>query len=106
MAKWFGKIGYNIDTEVEPGVWLPVTEEHEYYGDIMSDRRIRQSSDGVNDNINISHRISIVADPFAIQNCSYVTYAEIMGTKWKVNDVEVQYPRLVLSVGGMYNNGK
>lgn len=106
MAKWFGKIAYSINTEIEPGVWLPVEEEREYYGDIITDRRLRQSSDGVNDNLNISHKISILSDPFVVQNCSNITYVEIMGIKWKVTDIEVQYPRLLLSVGGVYNNGK
>jgi hypothetical protein len=30
-------------------------------------------------------------------------YVEFMGTKWKITNVEVQYPRLILSVGGVYN---
>jgi hypothetical protein len=30
-------------------------------------------------------------------------YVEFMGTKWKITNIEVQYPRLTLSIGGEYN---
>ena len=102
MAKWFGKVGYSITEETEPGIWEETIVEREYYGDMTSDRRKRQNSGEVNDDINLANVISIVADPFAYQNCSNITYVEIMGSKWKVSDVEVQRPRLILTVGGVY----
>lgn len=30
-------------------------------------------------------------------------YAEFGGVKWKVTDVKVQYPRLILTFGGIYH---
>ena len=102
MAKWFGKIGYVVTEETEPGVWEETITEREYFGDMTSDRRKRQNSGEVNDDINLSNVISIVADPFAYQNCSNMAYVEIMGSKWKISDVEVQRPRLILTVGGVY----
>lgn len=102
MAKWFGKVGYSITEETEPGIWEETIVEREYYGDMTSDRRKRQNSGEVNDDINLANVISIVADPFAYQNCSNITYVEIMGSNWKVSDVEVQRPRLILTVGGVY----
>ncbi len=103
MAKWFGKVGYAITEETDPGIWEETIIEKNYYGDITSDRRNRQNSGEVNDNISLSNVISIVADPFAYQNCSHMAYVEIMGTKWKVSNIDVQYPRLILTVGGVYN---
>lgn len=103
MAKWYGKIGYAITEETEPGLWEPKIIERTYYGDIISDLRKRQNSGEVNDNINLSNVISIVADPFVIQNCSLMAYVEIMGAKWKITDVDIQYPRLTLTIGGVYN---
>ena len=103
MGKWFGKIGYAITSETESGIWEPTIVEKEYYGDLTTDRRKRQNSGEVNDNINLANVISIIADPFAIQNCSYMAYVEVMGTRWKISDIEVQYPRLILTVGGVYN---
>ena len=103
MGKWFGKIGYAVTAETEPGLWEDTIVEREYYGDMISDRRKRQTSGEVNDNINLANVISIIADPFAYENCSRMVYAEIMGAKWKITDIEVQYPRLILNIGGVYN---
>lgn len=103
MGKWFGKIGYAVTAETEPGLWEDTIVEREYYGDMISDRRKRQTSGEVNDNINLANVISIIADPFAYENCSSMVYAEIMGAKWKITDIEVQYPRLILTIGGVYN---
>lgn len=103
MSKWFGKIGYAATGETEPGLWEDTIVEREYYGDMISDRRKRQTSGEVNDNINLANVISILADPFAYENCSHMAYAEIMGAKWKITEVEVQYPRLILTIGGVYN---
>ena len=103
MGKWFGKIGYAEQIETEPGIWEERITERSYYGDILSSRWMRQSSDKVNNDINLSNRISIIADPFAVQNCSSMAYVEYVGAKWQISDVEVQYPRLILTVGGVYN---
>ena len=103
MAKYYGAIGYAESKEVEPGRWEEDITVHNYYGDVMRNTRMLQNSDGVIDNINISNQISIVADPFAYKNFHSMRYAEYMGTKWKVTNVEVQYPRLILTLGGVYN---
>lgn len=103
MSKWYGKIGYAVTAETEPGIWEPSIIEKNYFGDMISDRRKRQNSGDGNDNISLANVISILADPFAYQNCSDIAYVEIIGTKWKVSDIEVQYPRLTLTIGGVYN---
>lgn len=103
MSKWFGKVGYAITEETEPGIWEEVIVEREYFGDVTSNRFLRQTTDKVNDNINISNVISIVADPFAYNNCSNMAYIEYMNEKWKVSNIEVQRPRLILTIGGVYN---
>lgn len=103
MAKFYGKIGYAVTTETEPGVWVEQITERSYYGDVIRNVRKLQTSDQVNDDINISNEISIVADPFAYQNFHSMRYVEYMGARWKVQSIEVSYPRLILSVGGVYN---
>ena len=105
MAKWYGLIGFGVTEETDPGsgLWEEIFEERNYYGDLLSNYRKLQNSGGVNDDVNIANKISIVADPFANQNFHSIRYAEFMGAKWKVTDVEVQYPRLILSLGGVYN---
>lgn len=105
MAKWYGNIGYaeTIETPANSGIWVETITDRPYYGDIIRNNRKLQSSGDLNDDVNISNQISIVADPFANQNFHAMRYAEFMGTKWKIRDIEVRYPRLILSLGGIYN---
>ena len=103
MAKWYGKIGYADNVEVEPGVWEDSIVEHSYYGDLNRNTRSLQNSGGINDNINLSNEISIVTDPYASENFYKMRYVEFAGTKWKITNVEVKYPRLILSIGGVWN---
>lgn len=103
MNKWFGKVGYAITSEVRPGVWKDIITEREYFGDVIRYSKQTENSGEVIDNIAVTVSISIVADPFAYNNFHTIKYVEYMGSKWKVKTVDPQYPRLVLSLGGLYN---
>ncbi len=104
MAKFFGVIGFNSESvETTPGVWENQIVERSYYGDIIRNSRRLQGTDKVNDDINISNEISIIADPYANSNFHSMRYVEFMGSKWKVSNVEVQFPRLILTLGGLWN---
>ena len=105
MAKWFGKIGYAETEEISPGVWKEQIVEREYYGDLVRNTRRLQTADKINDDIIVSNELSIVSDPYANQNFHAIRYVEFMGSKWKVSLVEVSYPRLILTLGGLYTNG-
>ena len=102
MAKYYGTIGYAVTEETRPGVWEEKITERTYYGDVLRNVKRSENSENLNDNINISNSLSILADPFAYQNFHAIRYATFMGTKWKVSSVEVQYPRLILTIGGEY----
>lgn len=101
--KWSGIIGYAKPTEIRPGVWKDEIVEKKHYGDVIRNARALQSADKVNDNINITNQISIVANPYANMNFHTMRYIEFMGSKWKITNIEVNYPRLILSLGGVYN---
>ena len=103
MAKWYGVIGYADTVEVEPGIWEEQVTERPYYGELIRNTRRLQTTDKVNDDLTISNQISIVSDPYAINNFHAMKYAVLWGTKWKITSVEVQHPRLILEVGGVYN---
>ena len=104
LMKFYGPIGFTETVETSPGVWEEVLVPHNYYGDVVrNSRRYESSSDKLNDNLNIANEISIIADPFAYQNFHAMRYVEFMGAKWKITTVEVQYPRLILTIGGVYN---
>ena len=104
MAKYFGKVGYAEQVETMPGVWEEKIMERQYFGDVVRNIRKLEPSGEVNDNINVSMEISIVADPYAIQNFHTMRYIEFMGSLWKIYNVEVNYPRLILTIGGLYTN--
>lgn len=104
MAKFYGEIGYVETIETEPGVWVENIIKRNYYGDLIRNTRSLVSSGNVNDNINISNEISILADPYANEHFHSMRYVELMGAKWKITNVEVKYPRLILMIGGLYNN--
>jgi hypothetical protein len=103
MAKFYGPIGYGKSEKTAPGVFKEVITERNYYGDIIRNTRNLQTANQVNDNINVANEISIIADPFANENFHLIRYVKYMGEKWKVTKVEVLYPRLLLTMGGIYN---
>lgn len=104
MAKWHGTVGYIRPVKTSPGVYTNETVERNYYGDIIRNSRgWSTSSEGTNDNLTLNNQISILADSFATENSGFMKYVEIMGAKWKITNIEIQYPRLVLTIGGLYN---
>lgn len=104
MAKFYGLIGYANTVETAPGVYEEQITTKEYYGDLLrNSRKLQTSSDSLNDNINVANEISILADPFANNNFHSMRYVEFMGSKWKITSVDVQFPRLILTIGGVYN---
>lgn len=107
MAKFAGTIGYVETVETEPGIWEEKTTERTYSGDLIKNYGKHENSGGVNDNINISNEISILADPYATEHFFAIRYAKFdmpkLGGAWKVINAEVAYPRIILSIGGVYN---
>lgn len=103
MGKFYGTVGYLTTVETRPGVWTEDIVERNYYGDISKKMSKWQVGEGLNDDKTYSAEISIVADAFAYENFSNIKYIEFMGAKWKVNSIEIQRPRLILTMGGLYN---
>lgn len=104
MAKWYGVIGFGIEEKIRPGVTKETIKERSYYGDVTRlSRRLQIGQDSTNPDISVSNELSVLADPFANENFQSIRYVTFMGTKWTVSSVEVQYPRLLLTLGGVYN---
>ena len=103
MAKFYGVIGYAETVETVPGVWEEQLTERTYIADLIRNTRRVEPTSTLNDDINIANEISIVADPFAYQNFHAMRYVEFMDAKWKITNIEVQHPRLILTLGGLYN---
>mgnify|MGYP004726461641 FL=1 len=103
MAKYCGKIGYAVSEETSPGVWEEKITEREYYGELIKNTRKLANGENLNDDITVANDVSIVADPFAMEHFNQIRYAVLYSDKWKVSDVEVKSPRLILRLGGVYN---
>lgn len=104
MAKIRTIVGYGFTKEKTPGVWKMHKIERIYIGDTQRLSRSLQGADKLNDDISLNMQLSIVADPYAYENFMYIRYAEVSGVKWRVTAVEVQYPRLTLTLGEVYND--
>ena len=96
-------MGYVENQKTGPGKWTPVTTERQYYGDVNRAIRKLENGQSVNDDVIVNNEISIVADPYAQTHFFAIRYVIWQGVKWKVSNVEVLYPRLILTLGGMYN---
>ena len=104
MSKCSGKIGYVRTEETQPGVWEEIPEEKPYTGDVIRDnRRFNNSQSTPNDNLVISNNISIVSNKFMLDNLAFIKYITFMNSKWKISSVEVNYPRILITLGGLYN---
>lgn len=107
MAKWSGIIGFvsNEQVETKPGIWEDSIIERSYKGDLnRRSHRWIPASDRVNDDITIDNEISVIADLFARQNTHLMKYVKFGGVAWKIENIDLsQRPRIVLSIGGVYN---
>lgn len=110
MAKFAGLVGYVTEQEKVPGVWTIVENPVMMRGDI-----IRQVSDNMNDlkvgtsinkiysDIFLSHRVSLMADSYAFENYMRIQWVMINGKKWKATSIEVQRPRIIISIGRLWD---
>lgn len=105
MAKFYGVIGFGETVKTRPGVYETVITEHPYYGDVVRNSRKLDNTDQVNPNINLSvgNSVRIVADAYANEHFFAIRYIQWQGALWTVSNVDVEPPRLVLRLGGLYN---
>lgn len=105
MAKFYGPIGFAFPQETEEGsgIWEDVVVERNYRGDVTRNGKRWENGEQLHDNLNINNTISIVADPYAFSKLFAIKYVKWLGSYWEITSVEAQTPRLVLSIGGVYN---
>ena len=104
MAKFHGVVGYAAgELETSPGIYEEQIVEDEYYGDVIRNARNLQDAGKVNPDISVGNSISIVADAYANEHFFAIRYVSWAGALWAVDTVEVQSPRLIMRLGGVYN---
>lgn len=105
MAKWHGVLGFaEPEQETAPGVWgSPMVIERTYFGDVLRKKLSMQSADKLVDDISLSNEISVVADPYAMSHLGLLRYATYGGFRWEIASFEPVYPRINLTLGGLYH---
>lgn len=104
MARFYGKVGYATSQQTAPGVFTEIITEVEYYGDVIRDsRRLDPSQQVLNDGISLGNQFSVVGDEYAYGNINAMRYVSWNGENWKITNVEFRRPRLILSIGGVWN---
>lgn len=103
--RFYGKVGYGETVELDPtrGIYGQKIIERNYTGDVIRDTRDLRETDKVNDDISVGNSISVVADAYANEHYFDMKYVVWNGSRWKVTEVEVQRPRLLLRLGGIWN---
>lgn len=103
MARFSGNVGYTEQKETSPGIWKSIDVPRKMKGDIISQSSRNVDGEGVNDDVSLNHRISVIGDAYAFDNYYNIKWVEVDGSKWKVTSIEVKRPRLTLSLGGLWN---
>jgi hypothetical protein len=105
MTRFYGEVGYgeSVETPSGSGVYADLITEISYFGDVLRNTRLLASGESLNDDISVSNSISIIADEYAVEHFFAIRYIRWAGTNWTVTNVEVQRPRLILSLGSVYN---
>lgn len=103
MSKFYGKIGFGATKQSEQGVWSNDIVEKSYTGDVLNVSKKWRNDNEVNDELRVYQRISIICDLYAASNLGNIKYVTWQGTKWKAKSVEIKSPRLIITLGGVYN---
>lgn len=102
MARFNGVIGF-AESGRTNGVWEETIVEKKYKGYILQQTRKAQSNEHILDDLILNIKISIVADAYANNNLFAIRYIKWKGVSWKVTSVEPERPRLICTIGGVYN---
>lgn len=104
MAKFFTTLGLSQgQVETKPGVWSECIKEVSCTGEVLRNSSRYDTPSNVNDDLTVGNQLSVLADPYAYENFHSIRWIDWMGSRWKVTSVEVNYPRLILSLGGVYH---
>lgn len=96
-------VGFVESKETGPGVWTSEVTERYYRGEVLMNARRFGNGEKVNDDLNVSNRISIICDNYILNNSSYIRYVRWGCQDWKVTNIEINHPRIILTLGGVYN---
>lgn len=103
MARFHGKVGFIEPKEIEPGIWEDTPVEKSYTGVILSAHTKWEENQSLNDNLTLSTRVAITMNTTQTCSLGYIRYVSLHGQRWCVTKIDVQAPKVILSIGGLYN---
>lgn len=103
MAKFWGAVGFAHSVKTSPGIVEEVMTERSYFGDEVRASRQLQYSETINPDLTVGTSIRIVADGYANSNIFAMRYIRWMGALWVVENAIPERPRILLTLGGVYN---
>lgn len=105
--KYQGVIGFARQVEYDPinhpSVFKEMIIERKVVGDVLRRSSRYQNGQYIHDDLAVTNTISIVADPNILENAYQIKYLTYLGAKWKVTEISVEPPRLILSLGELYH---
>lgn len=102
MAKYYGNIGFATQVETSPGIWEDAIVRRLYKGDVIRNSRRYDNAEGINDEFSLGNTFSIISDAFLYSHIPALRYLEYLGAKFKITSVDIDRPRVTISVGGVY----
>ena len=104
MAKWAGVIGFSHTEELQPDENVEVVIEKKFHGDLLKNtRRYETGENTTNDNFVIANSISVIVNDFMLTNLQYARYVMFQNIRWKIQSIDIEYPRVNFTLGGIYN---
>lgn len=102
MSRFSGKLGFVMTQETEEGVWLENVVEFPAKGTIRSLYVRNDNASSVNTNLRLTNEVSILLDSKIQTYLETLKYVVFKGSKWEVQSIGVNYPRLTINLGGLY----
>ena len=88
--------------ETEEGVWLEDKIEISIKGTIRSLYVRNDNNSSVNSNLRLTNEVSILLNSKISTYLETLKYVVWKGSKWEVQSIGVNYPRLTINLGGLY----
>ena len=102
MSRFSGKLGFVMTRETEEGVWLEDVVEIPVKGTIRSLWGRNDNNASVNTDLRLTNEISVLMDTKIKTHLETLKYVVWKGSKWEVQSIGVNYPRLTINLGGLY----
>lgn len=104
--KYSGMAGFSSSSEqVRPGVFKNKIVTYRVVGDVLNyGYNYQQSNNKVINDIRTTNRLSLLLTPHLRKHIGELVWLEFMGDKWRVDSFNIQSPRAIITLGGLYND--